>query len=59
MPGLYQRWRIVFQNRVQRLDRGITVYGYFNNHYAGYAIGSIEQFREMWHTSGPAASGPS
>jgi len=41
------------------LDRGITVYGYFNNHYAGYAIGSIEQFREMWHTSGPAASGPS
>ncbi|HEV8701173.1 MAG TPA: DUF72 domain-containing protein [Candidatus Polarisedimenticolia bacterium] len=30
------------------LDRGVTVYGYFNNHYAGYAIGSIEMFREMW-----------
>ena len=30
------------------LDRGMTVYGYFNNHYAGYAIGSIDLFREMW-----------
>jgi uncharacterized protein YecE (DUF72 family) len=33
------------------LDRGVTVYGYFNNHYAGYAIGSIEMFREMWEAS--------
>ena len=24
--------------------RGIDVYGYFNNHYAGYAPGSLEQF---------------
>lgn len=24
------------------------VVGYFNNHYAGYAIGSIRRFREMW-----------
>ena len=30
------------------LDRGTTVYGYFNNHYAGYAIGSIEMFRDLW-----------
>jgi uncharacterized protein YecE (DUF72 family) len=32
------------------------VYGYFNNHYAGYAVGSIRQFREMWaagETAGP------
>lgn len=34
------------------LDRGVTVYGYFNNHYAGYAIGSIDLFREMWE-AGP------
>ncbi len=40
------------------LDRGVPVYGYFNNHYAGYAIGSIELFREMWETTGPAAPGP-
>ncbi|MEK7798526.1 MAG: DUF72 domain-containing protein, partial [Acidobacteriota bacterium] len=33
------------------LDRGLTVYGYFNNHYAGYAIGSIDLFREMWEGS--------
>jgi uncharacterized protein YecE (DUF72 family) len=30
------------------LDRDIPVYGYFSNHYAGYAPGSIEQFEEMW-----------
>jgi len=24
------------------------VYGYFNNHYAGYAVGSIRLFRELW-----------
>ncbi len=30
------------------LDRGRSVFGYFNNHYAGYAIGSIRLFRELW-----------
>jgi len=30
------------------IDEGTTVYGYFNNHYAGYGIGSIRLFREMW-----------
>jgi len=30
------------------IDEGITVYGHFNNHYGGYAIGSIRMFREMW-----------
>jgi uncharacterized protein YecE (DUF72 family) len=33
-----------------------TVYGYFNNHYAGYAVGSIRLFRESWAAA--AASGP-
>ena len=27
---------------------GRTVLVYFNNHYAGYAPGSAEQFRRMW-----------
>jgi uncharacterized protein YecE (DUF72 family) len=40
------------------LARGIPVYGYFNNHYAGYAIGSIEMFLDVWKTIGPAAPGP-
>lgn len=30
------------------LERNIEVYGYFNNHYAGHAPGSIEQLREAW-----------
>jgi len=39
------------------LDRGLTVYGYFNNHYAGYAIGSIDMFRSLWEGTGGAAGG--
>jgi uncharacterized protein YecE (DUF72 family) len=31
------------------LDGGTTVYGYFNNHYAGYAVGSIHQFWDAWN----------
>ncbi len=30
------------------LRTGRTIHGYFNNHYAGYAVGSIERFRERW-----------
>ncbi len=30
------------------LKANVTVYGYFNNHYAGYAPGSIALFREVW-----------
>ena len=41
------------------LDRGVTVYGYFNNHYAGYAIGSIDLFREMWEGATSAGAGVS
>jgi uncharacterized protein YecE (DUF72 family) len=30
------------------LERKIRVYAYFNNHYAGYAPGSIDLFRRIW-----------
>jgi uncharacterized protein YecE (DUF72 family) len=30
------------------LARRLTVYAYFNNHYAGFAPGSIALFREVW-----------
>ena len=30
------------------LERNIDVYGYFNNHYAGHAPGSIELLRDTW-----------
>ena len=32
----------------QLLQRGINVMGYFNNHYAGFAPGSIELFQQVW-----------
>lgn len=30
------------------LEQNRAVYGYFNNHYAGYAVGSIRYFRELY-----------
>lgn len=30
------------------LERKIELYGYFNNHYAGHAPGSIELLRQVW-----------
>jgi len=37
------------------LGRDVTVYGYINNHYAGYAPGSIKLFEETWRSSETAA----
>ena len=31
------------------LERNIEVFGYFNNHYAGHAPGSIALLRDVWH----------
>lgn len=31
--------------KIQR--RGVTIYGYFNNHYAGFGPGSVEMFRNL------------
>jgi len=30
------------------MKRGVSVYGYANNHYAGHAPATIRQFRELW-----------
>jgi uncharacterized protein YecE (DUF72 family) len=54
-----QRWdRLIIDRRREMgvwipfirsiLEENRAVYGYFNNHYAGYAVGSIRLFREMW-----------
>jgi uncharacterized protein YecE (DUF72 family) len=40
-----ERW-IPAVRTMQAEGRG--VFGYFNNHYAGYGVGSIRLFREMW-----------
>jgi uncharacterized protein YecE (DUF72 family) len=31
------------------VESGREVYGYFNNHYAGYAVGSIDLFQKIWN----------
>lgn len=39
-----------FCNQIKR--RGITVYGYANNHYAGHGPATIRQFRDLWKKRG-------
>jgi uncharacterized protein YecE (DUF72 family) len=36
------------------LEQNRAVYGYFNNHYAGYAVGSIRYFRELYEAPASA-----
>jgi uncharacterized protein YecE (DUF72 family) len=36
--------------KIQR--RGVTIYGYFNNHYAGFGPSSVQLFRDMCIKSG-------
>ncbi len=38
------------------LDRGQTVYVYFNNHYAGFAPGSLELFLRIWDQAAEAGA---
>jgi uncharacterized protein YecE (DUF72 family) len=40
------------------LERNIEVFGYFNNHYAGHAPGSIALLREVWRRRFRAAPAP-
>ena len=39
----------------QLLKRGVRILGYFNNHYAGFAPGSIELFYKVWERLGSEA----
>jgi uncharacterized protein YecE (DUF72 family) len=32
--------------------RGVLIYAYANNHYAGHAPATVEQFRNLWHAKG-------
>jgi len=32
-------------------DKGVKTYAFFNNHYAGFAPGSIKQFDDLWQQS--------
>jgi uncharacterized protein YecE (DUF72 family) len=41
-------WVNVCQRTVQR---GVTTYVYVNNHYAGFAPATVEQFQKLWKTA--------
>jgi len=54
-----QRWDRLIIDRTRDMGRwipnirriiegGTTVYGYFNNHFAGYGVGSARLFRDAW-----------
>ena len=36
----------------QTTKRGVSVYGYANNHYGGHAPATIQQFRDLWSAKG-------
>ena len=36
--------------------RGVTIYAYANNHYAGHAPATVRQFLKMWEKLEPARS---
>jgi uncharacterized protein YecE (DUF72 family) len=36
----------------ETVRRGVKVFGYANNHYAGYAPATIHQFRDLWRAKG-------
>ncbi len=41
------------------VPRDFPVFGYFNNHFAGYSIESIDLFRRLWREAGAEAAGGS
>lgn len=43
-----RKWVPVVRQLLERTD---TVFGFFNNHYAGHAPGSIELFEQIWGES--------
>jgi len=60
-----KRWDSVIIDRTREMEtwiriirsllkRGLRVLGFFNNHYAGFAPGSIKLFYEVWERMGAA-----
>jgi hypothetical protein len=50
-PGEMETWIPIIR---RLLKRGIRILGFFNNHYAGFAPGSINLFHEVWERMGTA-----
>lgn len=62
MEAITQKWDRLVVDRTQDtatwaavvrqlLGRQLTVYGFYNNHYAGYSPGSIALFYDIWQSS--------
>ena len=62
MEAITQKWDHLVIDRTQDtrtwvrvvrqlLARDLTVYGFYNNHYAGHSPGSIALFSEIWQNS--------
>ena len=65
MEAMTQKWDRLVVDRTQAtrtwvavvrqlLARDLTVYGFYNNHYAGHAPGSIALFSEIWRHNSAA-----
>jgi uncharacterized protein YecE (DUF72 family) len=62
MDAVTQKWDRLVVDRAQDtrswvtivrqlLARDLTVYGFYNNHYAGHSPGSIALFSDIWQAS--------
>ena len=39
----------IWVNELKKItDKGVKTYAFFNNHYAGFAPGSVKQFEDLW-----------
>ena len=43
--GMITDWVPVVRGMI---DNGVYTYAYFNNHFAGHALESLEMFRRIW-----------
>lgn len=42
----------VWANELKKIaNKGVKAYGFFNNHYAGFAPGSVKLFENLWDKS--------
>jgi uncharacterized protein YecE (DUF72 family) len=42
----------VWVNELKKIvNKGVKTYAFFNNHYAGFAPGSVKQFEDLWERS--------
>jgi uncharacterized protein YecE (DUF72 family) len=62
MEAITQKWDRLVVDRTQDtktwatvvhqlLGRQLTVYGFYNNHYAGHSPGSIALFYDIWRST--------